>query len=359
MKRIGIDARLLHQTGVGTYLQNLLYHLAKQPEKRLQYVIYTQPQDSEKVRALSPHFIVRSSPYRWHSVSEQILFLIQLIMDRLDLMHFTYFGHPILYLRPFITTIHDITPLLFATGKSSTRSRVVYGIKYLFFRLVLWNQVMRSKHIIVPTKTVSEQLAALYGEKIASKISVLYEGVGYVLSAAQKHDHSRLGISGPYFLYVGNFYPHKNVERLIAAFHDSQTKLHLICAGPHDFFQRRLARVTKHDHVFFLSSLRLDDLIYLYMHAEALIHPSLSEGFGLPIVEALFFHLPVIASDIPVFRELLGDAYYAFNPYDIVSIRKTITRFENDKVKRVAPLKELFSFEKMAYATRDLYLRYV
>ena len=355
MKRIGIDARLLYQTGVGTYLQNLLLHLAHYRNPAIQFIVYVRPQDVHKVAQISPHFIIRSSPYVWHSFAEQTLYCIQLMKDHLDLMHFTYFGHPVLYPGPFIATIHDITPLLFATGKSSTKSSLLYTVKHLFFRWVLWNQVKRSIHIIVPTLTVGEQLVDLYGPTIAQKISAVYEGVGSALVHAQD---SSLDITYPFFLYVGNFYPHKNVERLIQAFRNVSTNAKLVCAGPHDFFQQKLSQQITDDKVVFLSALTPNDLKYLYTHALALIHPSLSEGFGLPLVEAAYFKLPIIASDIPVFRELLGESYYAFNPYSVHSIQQAIETYIHSPSHTVAPLRADFSFAEMTRRTITLYEQY-
>jgi glycosyltransferase involved in cell wall biosynthesis len=355
MKRIGIDARLLYQTGVGTYLQNLLLHLAKNNDTTIQFFVYVHPQHVEKVQKLSSHFVVRRAPYAWHSCAEQTLFCLQLMRDHLDLMHFTYFGHPILYPGRFISTIHDVTPLLFATGKSSTHAPFLYRVKHLFFQIVLLNQVKRSAHIIVPTKTVGEQLVDLYGAKLVEKISPLYEGVGYRLLQSQERP---VAVPTSYLLYVGNFYPHKNVERLIQAVQKTEYPISLVCAGPHDFFQHKLAHYGQNKKIVFLTSLTQEELHFLYTHALALVHPSLSEGFGLPLIEAAHFQLPIIASDIPVFRELIGDEYYAFNPYETTSIQTAIESFINSNPKKTVTMKPEFSFEIMTARTVSLYNRY-
>ena len=273
-------------------------------------------------------------------------------------MHFTYFGHPIFYRRNYISTIHDVTPLLFKTGKASTKNPLLYMLKHAAFSFVLHNQVKRSKAIITPTHIVKEQLALYYGNSIQDKITPIYEGVSYRLTSCKEEKKT---LDKPYMLYVGNFYPHKNVEFLIRSFAKSGSTYSLVLAGPHDYFlQRILARLSEaeKEHIIIKDKQSLSELVTLYTHAQALIHPSISEGFGLPIVEALHFGLPVIASHIPVFQELLGESHYSFDPFEESSLIHAIQRFEKAKEKKKNKLNEEFSFEKMAKKTIDLYLKH-
>ena len=121
MKKIGIDARLYSQTGVGTYLKNLIYYLDKKGPKDILFYIYLMPDDYNDLSFKNKNIIKRKVNYRWHTIGEQIGFAIKLYYDKLDLMHFTYFSYPIIYLKKFVATVHDATPLLFKTGKASTK----------------------------------------------------------------------------------------------------------------------------------------------------------------------------------------------------------------------------------------------
>src|SRR3989344_8561226 len=132
MLNIGIDARLYGQTGVGVYLKNLLYYLEKNAADKLLFYIYLLPQDYAVVNFNSINFKKRLVHSSWHSFSEQIEFPGILLKDNLDLMHFTYFSYPVFYRRKFVATVHDLTPLLFKTGKASTKNSLIYGIKHLF-----------------------------------------------------------------------------------------------------------------------------------------------------------------------------------------------------------------------------------
>ncbi|OGK25080.1 hypothetical protein A3C25_03430 [Candidatus Roizmanbacteria bacterium RIFCSPHIGHO2_02_FULL_38_11] len=166
--------------------------------------------------------------------------------------------------------------------------------------------------------------------------------------------------SKPLFIYVGNFYPHKNVENLIKAFAKVSRNAQLILIGPDDYFSKRLTQLinqlSQGKRIVFYHNPSKTELIYFYKNASALIHPSLSEGFGLPIIEAAYFNLPIIASDIEVFRELLGRNYISFNSLSIDDITKKINQFLSQRKKvDYANLLKKFSFEKMARQVYNLY----
>jgi len=359
MKHIGIDARLLFQTGVGTYLQNLLHYLPLYASQGVTFTFYCLPSDAPFIQKEVPNGRIRTTTALWHSWKEQADFLRCINRDNLDLMHFTYFGHPVLYRRKYISTIHDVTPLLFKTGKASTKNPFIYWTKHIIFSLVLRNQVEQSKAIITPTNTVKEQLALVYGSSIENKITPIYEGVSYRLLSGEGGKNT---IEKPYLLYVGNFYPHKNVEFLIRAFAKSKSHYSLVLAGPHDYFLKRilisLSNEEKKD-IIIKDRQSLSELVTLYKHADALIHPSISEGFGLPIVEAMYFGLPIIASHIPVFQELIGASYYSFDPFEESSVIQAIHKFKDEKEKRTPILRQEFTFTDMVKKTMDLYLQHV
>ncbi len=352
MKKIGIDARLYSQTGVGTYLQNFIYQLGKLSPSGLSFYIYLLPQDMVKIKLDNKNFIARTVSSRWHTVAEQTLFLKILYGDDLDLMHFTYFGSPILYQRRFIATIHDTTPLLFKTGKASTKNPLVYSVKHFFFMQILANQVKQAQTIITPTQTVKKQLLEIYGEQYSDKIVPIYEGVSESLISAKENTVLKNKFR-EFFIYVGNFYPHKNIERLIEAFSQVKTDTSLILIGPNDYFASRLK--TKKNIILYPTATK-EDLVFFYKNAKALIHPSLSEGFGLPLTEAAYFNCPIIASDIPVFKELLDGQYLPFDPYNIKDIADKITGFSaRPKKFNYENLLKKYSFEKMAKDTLEIY----
>lgn len=362
MKRIGIDARLYSQTGVGVYVRNLLYNLQKINNSSIDFYIYFMKEEYEKVKFESKHFIKRLANFPWHSLSEQIDFPTTLKHDDLDLMHFTYFSYPIIYKRPFIATIHDVTPLLFKTGKASTKNRLIYEFKHKIFQYIISNQVKKAKLIITPTKTVKNQIINIYGIKYSHKITSIYEGVDYQLAKTVENKELKKKFIKPFFIYVGNFYPHKNVETLVKAFSAIKNDYQLILLGPKDYFSTRLLQCIKtlkcQENIILFLNPSKQDLVFFYKNAKALIHPSLSEGFGLPIIEAMQFNLPIIASNILVFKELLNDQGLFFNPNDFNDIKNTIEYFVKNKPKfSYSESIKKYSFEQMTKETYRLYLK--
>lgn len=361
MKKIGIDARLYSQTGVGTYLQNLLYYLDKKNNFNFKYFIYLTENDYNDVIFKSPNLIKKKADFKWHTFSEQINFLWLLLKDNLDLMHFTYFSYPFFYPKPFIVTLHDLTPLLFKTGKSSTKNKVIYSIKHIAYRLGLFLTTKRAKAIITPTLTVKNQLLKHFSNLGEKDVFYIYEGLNYKFLKTKENESLKNKLKNKkYFLYVGNFYPHKNIERLIQAFKRVNKNFNLILAGPRDFFSNRISdyicKLKLNYKIKILYNPKISDLIFLYKNAFAFVNPSLSEGFGLPLIEASYFNCPVIASNIDVFKEILDNQYLAFDPYSVNDIANKINFFIQKKPKFLNKnLIKKYSFEKMTQATNKIY----
>lgn len=361
MKKIGIDARLLGQTGVGRYIVNLLHNLPDSPQ--FSFFIYTLKNNPSAIALSNKNCIVREADYRWHTLSEQTLFLKKLYEDQLDLMHFTYFSYPLFYRKSFIVTLHDIIPYLYKTGTASVGNRWMYGIKHLFYTVLLKNTVLHAAAIITPTQTIKKEIGAAFGAKHLKKIYPIYEGVDSNLMKADENKKLALDFSFPFYIYVGNFYPHKNVENLVKAFAYIAGPTKLILLGPSDFFSVRVRQLIEklqcQQKILLFPNPSDRDLVFFYAHAKALIHPSLSEGFGLPLLEAAYFNCPVIASDIPVFNEILAGQFIKFNPHDYTDIQNKITKhivhptaFQYEKVI------QRFSFKKMAQETFSIYQKW-
>ena len=151
----------------------------------------------------------------------------------------------------------------------------------------------------------------------------------------------RLFMKDSYFLYVGNAYPHKNVQLLIRAAREAHARV--IYVGKNDYFYKKLGVVPR--------TVSDTELTRLYKNAEALVFPSLMEGFGLPAIEALRQGCPVIVSDIPVFHELLGESAIYVDPHDSHELARILAS-EIDKPKK---LTKTYSWSKMARETLSIY----
>ncbi len=362
--KIGIDARLWNQTGVGRYIRNICLNLSKMDNKN-SYVLFVRGEDrkeiEEKIKNKNWEFVTIN--LKWHSLKEQVLFSNKIKKENLDLMHFPYFSVPVFYRRPYVVTIHDLIFHHFVSGASSTLPLWLLGFKVIAYRIVVANAARFSKRIIaVSDFTKKDIVDTLKINK--SKIDVIYEAADDLKLANKKEDK----ISN-YFLYVGNVYPHKNVGLLIEAFKTiSQKKpsLNLVFVGSNDFLYKKLKEhVGKNipgNKVHFLENVSDERLSELYKGATALVRTSLMEGFSLPPLEALENGCLVLASDIPVHREIFGDSIIYFDQFktdDILSKMNYVlglTASEKEKlVKKGHDQVKKYSWEKAALKTLRVY----
>src|SRR3989338_5133673 len=140
----------------------------------------------------------------------------------------------------------------------------------------------------------------------------------------------------------------------------SYKKYNLILLGPDDYFTKRILRCIDTSklskNIFLFKNPSLSDLAFFYKNSLALIHPSLSEGFGLPLIEAAYFDRPIIASNIDVFKELLENNYLSFNPNDVDDIVDKIKSFIEKKPKfDYENIIKQYSFKKMTSETVKMY----
>jgi len=335
--KIGIDGRLINETGVGRYIRNLIAELAV-IDKENRYAVFVR----DEFIPPNERWEVRRADIPWHSVAEQVELPKVFAGEHLDLLHIPYFTIPIFYPGKFIATIHDLTILHFPTGKATTLPVSLYWVKVLAYRLILEIGLHRAAHIISVSHATREELMDHFALD-ERKISVIHEGVRGMKSG------KRL-IKEPYFLYVGNAYPHKNLELLIRA-----TDKQLVFVGKEDLFYKRLPRLP---NITFFGQANDEELGSLYAHAQALVFPSLMEGFGLPALEAAVLGTPVICSDIPAFREVLGPQGNYFNPRDVSALRALLTHPENLKKPSKEEQQELlsrFTWRQMAEKTLQVY----
>lgn len=363
--RIGIDCRLWNESGVGRYIRNLVKNL-QALDKDNTYVLFVLNKDYDNVKSIihNSKFIIHKANIRWHTFSEQLLFPLLLVREKLDLVHFPYFSVPILYSGKFVITIHDLIPLHFATGVATTLPQIFYGLKRLGYKLVIRKASDKAIGIITVSKATKEEIIKHLNVD-PDKVVVTYGGVDEKVSSIKQQVSS---IKGKYFLYVGNAYPHKNLERLLKAFSILVSKypnISLVLVGKEDYFYKRLKEKVKkkklENKVIFYGEAKDEDLAPLYKHAISLVVPSLMEGFGLPALEAMVNNCLVLASDIAALREVCEEAAIYFNPYDIDDIKnkmeKALKENWDKNLKTGFTRAKNFSWEKMAKQTLKVYIR--
>ena len=369
--RIGIDCRLWAQTGVGRYIRNLVQNLLILDKKNT-YILFVRKQDygiiNEQLSIIKhqnkfkiENLKLKIVDIKWHSLQEQLKFPSILEKENLDLVHFPYFSVPIFYNKPYVVTIHDLIMDHYPTGNASTLALPLYYSKFLAYKFILKTAAKNAKKIIVPS--VATKMEVIDHLKInKEKIVVTYEAADLAISHQPSAiSHQNLG---KYFLYVGNAYPHKNLERLIKAFNDfskenKDTKLILV--GNKDYFYQKLEAKFKSDKIIYFGKASDEDLASLYNNAIAFVLPSLMEGFGLPVLEAMANKCPVVCSDIPSLKEIAGDSAIYFNPQDVDDITRNLkfivqnSKFRGETKENGYKKSQEFSWEKMAKETLKTY----
>lgn len=369
---IGIDCRLWNQTGVGRYTRNLIFNLF-QIDKKNEYILFIRSDDENDIKNQIPKLKIPNSKFKivladipWHSVSEQIKFASILNSYKLDLVHFPYFSVPIFYRKKYVVTVHDLITNKYKTGKASTLPYPLYLSKRLAYKLVLKNALKKSKTIIVPSFAVKNDLLHAYKNINPGKIEVTYEG-GFEKQEKEYIDKKY----GKYFLRVGNFYPHKNVNTLLTGFKifiekAKDKKIKLVLVGKKDFFykdiENKINNLNLSKNVVFVENPKDQELIPLYKNSIATVVPSFMEGFSLTAVEAMSKGAIVILSDIAVHREICGDLAFYFNQNDVYGLFEQLTRVNSLKTsdKEILQTKEKdmalnFSWKKMAQQTLRIY----
>ncbi len=362
--RIGIDARLWNQTGVGRYIRNIVLNLQK-IDKKNSYVLFIIKKDEAEIRKeiKNHNWKIVIADFRWHSISEQFKFPRLLNKEKLDIMHFTYQQSvPILYRKPFVMTIHDLIKHHFITGRSSTNPYWLLGFKMLAYKTLINIAARNAKKIIAVSRSTKEEIADhLIANK--SNVEVVYEAADdFIYKTDLKIEAKN------YFLFVGNVYPHKNTDKMIKAFKKISEKkdIEMVFIGNEDYFYKRL----KNDLSGLIQKGKIiidygssdKKLSAYYRNAICLIRPSLMEGFSLPPLEAMACDCLVLGSDIPVHKEIFGESIIYFNPLDAVDIEAKMNYvLDLDKntrekfIKRGKEISREFSWEKSARQTLNIY----
>ncbi|MBP6975360.1 MAG: glycosyltransferase family 4 protein [Candidatus Moranbacteria bacterium] len=378
--RIGIDARFYGSSGkgLGRYTERLIEALEEE-DRENEYVVFLRRENFDEYRPISKRFTKVRADYAWYGFAEQFIFPWQLWRAGLDLMHFPHFNVPILYPGRFIVTIHDLILLRYPTVRNTTRSVLWYRCKFLVYRMVIRIACFRSDAVITVSRFTESDLLTEF-PFLSGKLQVTSEGASRScfftdsrtsLSLLDRFgliaphlEGPRLGTSHdiiyPYFLYVGNAYPHKNLE-LVADMARRFPEHRFVLVGREDYFYNRLKQRVSLKNLRFTGFLSDTEISVLYRYGTAYIFPSLYEGFGLPPLEAMSYGLPVLSSDRGSLPEVLGDAALYFDPEDpeqfasclqevsmYLSVRESLRKKGYQRIR-------LFNWSNMAKRTMAVY----
>ncbi len=365
--KVGIDCRLAGSThaGIGRYVENLITRL---PQKRhdQSYVFFFH--DEIQKNAIFPKdipgTIIQYCPIKHYSLKEQFVMPMYYEKHKLDLLHVPHFNVPIMYQKKFVVTIHD---LLWHQQKGlevTTLKKWQYWPKYCAYRSVTRSAILRAAHIFVPAYVIKKTIIQYYPQA-EQKITVTKEGSEHIMcSDGDKSILKKIDVTKKTLLYVGSLYPHKNVKLIINAL-SSLSEYQLLVVGSRNSFQNKMkkyieSRQNLQQRVVFLGYIPDNQLQTLISYSNALVQPSLSEGFGLTGIEAMALGSPVLASDIPIFREIYQNGVTFFNPRSTKSFIAAVKKLENTTYlktlkKTAQQVVKKYSWDTMVSQTQNMY----
>lgn len=372
--KIAIDARLLgpEGSGIGRYLDNLLKEIDLIDHKN-EYMVLLRKANFHLFNPTGKNFKKIITNANWYGVKEQIVVPAVLTRERPNLVHFPHFNVPLLWSGNYVLTIHDTTTSEFGSSASSRQLLPVFLTKRLGYQLVLNQAIRRAKKIMVPSNFVKDSLIQKFSLK-EDKINVAYEAADKIfLENGQKKFSAGLvkevlakyGVKPPFLIYVGNLYPYKNVEIVLETLKNIEPNLSFVVAGIRNSFTpslvEKVRKLNLEERVRVAGFVPDEELIILLQNAEALVFPSLSEGFGLPGLEAMACGCPVISSKKTALPEIYGKAAVYFDPHSPSDLKKKISDLLKNKNKKKELIKEglekvgSYSWKTLAQKTLSVY----
>jgi glycosyltransferase involved in cell wall biosynthesis len=362
MKTIVIDAREL-RTSTGRYVERMLAYLQEvDTDLSHRYVILLKPKDMDGWTPASKRFTKASTRFKEFTFGEQIGLLWQIIKLKPDLVHFPMVQQPILYRGKVVTTMQDLTTLRFS---NPTKNPLIFKIRQKVYYWVNVIAARKSVALITPTQYVKGDVARTL--RINSrKITVTLEAGDSIGAKPKQMPEFE---DKKFLLYVGRPQPHKNLSRVIDAFavvKQTHPDLHLVLVGKTDAMFRIHERNVKKKgipDVHFTGFVPDPQLRWLYEHCVAYVFASLSEGFGLPVLEAMAHGAPVVSSNATCSPEVYGEAAYYFDPLDVQDMAKKISAVTDRPLLREKLIKagegqvKKYSWRRMAEQTLEVYNR--
>jgi len=351
------------ESGVKTYSLEIINHLLQTDDKN-EYILYCKKDIEDKVVVQKAKMVVAGRKKHLWAFT---VFAKLVKAERPDVVFMPVQTFPFL-IRPkgklkIVITVHDVAFLFFPQYFTFVRRQI---LQFHTKRAVKF-----ADRVIVPSEATKNDLVRAYGVN-PKKIKVIYHGASKnLLKMADKNDPRVIGLSGknPYVLYVGSVQPRKNIVRLVQAFDmlKSSGKFNehklIICGGKGWLYEKiyqQMCGSAYSEDIILVGDANNDLLASLYTSATLLVMPSLYEGFGLPVVEAMSFGLPVVCADNSSLSEIADGAALLVDAYSPEDIFRKVERILEDgnlrlelSRKGLARAKD-FNWEKTAEETLEV-----
>jgi len=370
---IAIDGRRMGDFGIGTYIRSLVHALGR-IDRTNRYTVITRPDDVRAWGVLPDNFHIAAYGGDDHSYRDHFLFPAFLRRLKPDLVHVPLNRVPLLMIRPYVVTIHDMVGLFYGEQKLSAAHMQLRRFRFR-------RGLARANRVIAVSEATKRDVENLMG--VPSRlITRVYNAPdpGFLerdpAAAAEERRGTmeRYQIDRPFLLYAGAIRHHKNIPRLVEAFavlreqlaaHPVYGDLRLVIIG--DTISqyptvRQAVHKSKVEHaVRFLGFVPFETLRCFYEAAAAFVFPSQYEGFGLPPLEAMACGTPVVTSNVSSLPEVVGDAAMLVNPGNVFDIARGIHEALTDEPLRTELIHRgraqaaRFSWERTARQVLEIY----
>ncbi|MDB5177663.1 MAG: hypothetical protein JWO61_46 [Candidatus Saccharibacteria bacterium] len=356
---IVIDARRINSS-TGHYIERLIDELQLIDDEN-NYTVVVLEKEKDHWKPSQPNFSVYPTTADHYTFKEQLQFAKLLYRLKPDFVHFSMPQQPLLWNGRRITTVHDTTLVRY---ENIDQNKLLYKTRKFVFTNLLRNVIKRSDYVIAPTQYVRDDLDEWTSQRYSKKLVVTHE------SGEMIHDEPEpiKKLKGKQFLFfVGNAFPYKNLGRIVSAYAElkyAHPELQLVFAGKKDFFYEQLEQGVDHrkiPDVHFLGYISDGEKRWLMQQATAYVCASLSEGFHIPMIEAMYEQCPVISSNSTCLPEVGGDAALYFDPHSTDELVAAVARLLEEPGLREQLIKKgnhnvkRFSWEKMAKETYAIY----
>jgi len=320
--------------------------------------------DSFRLAQDNVRFHVLRPGIRW--VSIPVSLPLALLGSRVDLMHMTSVPPPFSPMG-YVFTMHSF----------STFAHPEFYHPVILWRLnkLILRGLAKARMIVCVSENVRDLIAERF-HIAADRLAVAYHGVGHEFRPVPREEAARTvrekyGVADPYMLFVGKLQAGKNIQRLLQAYHtfrqETRSPLKLLLAGkktwPSEGIDETIDRLGLATHVIRLGHLDHDRLPILYSGADMFVFPSLEEGFGIPVIEAMACGVPVITSNLSGLPEVAGDAALLVDPYSVEQLAEAMWKLSADTALRSAlrargfERARQFTWERAARETLAAYRR--
>ena len=357
--KLVFDARMIENSGIGVYIQNLLHHMSKIDSLKLR-VLGNAKKILKHIPELNKEIVPFDIPI--YSIKEQYKYP-NIYKD--EILHVPHYNAPLQYLKQSLVTIHDLIHL---HSKEFTKPHYrLYA--YFMFKSIAKN----AEKITCVSKSTKIDFLNFFPDA-REKVEVIHNGFDEKKFYNHKKNLKRIFTSkylpsSSYFLHIGINKKHKNIDFIIRAlapaWRSGHLEIPLILVGCDNklpsYIDKEIQRQKINSYVHSIGKVSSEKLALLYNCAQIFLFPSLIEGFGFPILEAMASETPVLCSHIPSLVEVGGDAIITFNPKDEKdffkklkyllqdeNLRKTMIRKGKKQIKK-------FSWEKHIQKLIHLY----